>query len=348
MAFISGNNLGGKEVRYYDNPNYDPKNEGKSKGDDLLKKSAAQQDYIENISQAYDLGAIDDYDELVDAQDSAAYTKEMSDKQTQETVSYFRARERDRLNPDGPANKINNPKFSQPSGSIVDKTEKFGISYDPTDPDTFFDQVFRYPDNAINPNEARTFDTGMINTRPVWNQETMEFSKGTPLDKTVAGINRDLQSVKQRTRDAAMEFRGRVYDFIEDVVQNINDDFAYQSTDFIDPFNNVEGPPTYSYIENKYFPDTASKEQARNTILNMIDSTDNKAPLNSLRGVAEEIAAVKDPVLRDMGVGAGRTNTYGVSNEKTLKNLESGIKEFQAWKSKKGVPRIIRLINKLS
>lgn len=349
MAFISGNNLGGKEVRYYDNPNYDPKNEGKSKGDELLKKAAAEQNYADSIRQGYDVGAVDDYSELVDAEDSAAYTKEMSNKQTQQTVSYFRAKERERMNPDGPSTKINNPKFNKPSRSKVGQLEKFGISYDPTDPDSFFDQVFRYPDNAIKPNEARTFDTGIVSYGRNFNQDTMEFSKGTPLDKTVAGINRDLQSVKQRTRDAAMEFRGRVYDFIDDVVKNINDDFVYDSVD-PDAFGGrvPPRPAGYTNIENKYFPDTASKEQARNTILNMIDSTDNKAPLNSLRGVAEEMAAVKEPGLRDMGVGAGRTNMYGVSNEKTLKNLESGIKEFQAWKSKKGVPRIIRLINKLS
>jgi hypothetical protein len=168
------------------------------------------------------------------------------------------------------------------------------------------------------------------------------------MPKTVAGVNQELQAVKARTRDAAMEFRGRVYDFIDDVVKNINDDFVYQSVD-PDAFGGrvPPRPAGYSNIENKYFPDTASKEQARNTILKMIDSTDNLAPANSLRSVAEEMAAVKDPGLRDFGIGASKVNKYGASNENTLKNLESSLKEFQAWKAKKGVPRIIRLLKNL-
>ena len=148
-----------------------------------------------------------------------------------------------------------------------------------------------------------------------------------------------------------MEFRGRVYDFIDEVTKNINDDFAYQSIEWDRVGDKVGGnmstPPTYSYIENKYFPNSADKAQARNTILKMIDSTDNEAPVNSLRGVAEEMAAIKDPGLRDFGIGASKVNKYGASNENTLKNLESGIKEFQAWKAKKGVPRIIRMLKNL-
>lgn len=349
MAFISGNNLGGKDVDYYDNPNYDPKNDGKSKGDKLLKKAAAEQDYADSIRQGYDAGAIDEYEILMEAENEEAVAKGFSDKQTRETVSYFRAKERERLNPGGPSGKIVNEKFSKPN-SLYDKLGKFGMSYDPADPDTYYDQAFNLPDNAIS-EKSRTYDTGSVISGGNWNEETIEFQKGSPMPKTVAGVNQELQAIKARTRDAAMEFRGRVYDFIEEVTQNLNDDFAYQSIEW-DRVGTVPGgirkaPSTYSSIENKYFPNSADKASARNTILKMIDSTDNEAPLNSLRGVAEEMAAVKDPGLRDFNIGAAKLNKYGASNENTLKNLESGIKEFQAWKAKKGVPRIIRLIKNL-
>lgn len=302
MAFISGNNLGGKNVDYYDNPNYDPGNEGKG--------SAASKD---------------------------------------STVSYFRAKERERLNPGGVGGAQINPKFSQPSGSIVDKVAKLGISYDPSDPDMFYDEYEKVQPQAgtLNTGDNRVFDTSRTIGDMIFTESTMEFKKGDPMPKTVAGVNQELQAVKARTRDAAMEFRGRVYDFIDEVTKNLNDDFAYQSIEPDYFGDNIKAPPTYSSIENKYFPDTASKTQARNTIRKMIDSSDNADPVDSLRGVAEEMAAVKDPGLREFGVGAGKLNKYGASNENTLKNLESGIKEFQAWKAKKGVPRIIRQIKNL-
>jgi hypothetical protein len=299
MAFISGNNLGGKNIDYYDNPNYDPKKDGKS-STDYIKKSAQQSaDWAKEANQQYYEVGID-YDYVVEAEGQAAYDKLKADKQASETVSYFRAKERERLNPGGIGGPQINPKFAEPSGTLGDKLLK------------------------------------------------TESKKDTPFKNTVADVNRELQAIKARTRDAAMEFRGRVYDFIEEVTQNLNDDFAYQSIEW----DRVSGgppiaPASYSSIENKYFPNTGEKSQARNTILKMIDSTDNEAPLNSLRGVTEEIAAVKDPGLRDMGIGAAKTNRWGASNENTLKNLESGIKEFQAWKAKKGVPRIIRLIKNL-
>lgn len=301
MAFISGNNLGGKDVDYYDNPNYDPKKDGKS-STDYIKKSAAQSaDWAkESNRQYYDVGI--EYDYVIEAEGQAAYDKIVADKQASETVSYFRAKEFERLNPGGVGGPQINPKFADPLplGSKLFKDSQKKIKGD------------------------------------------------TPLAKTVAGVNQELQAIKARTRDAAMEFRGRVYDFIDEVTQNINDDFAYQSID-PDLFGSRTPPevPTYSSIENKYFPDTGEKSKARNTILKMIDSTDNEPPLNTLRGVAEEMAAVKDPGLRDMGIGADRFNKWGASNENTLKNLESGIKEFQAWKAKKGVPKIVRLLGKL-
>lgn len=347
MAFISGNNLGGKNVDYYDNPNYDPKSEGKSKGDELLKKAAVEQSYADSIRQGYQAGAIDEYEILAEAEMEEAVAKGSSDRQTQETVSYFRAKERERLNPGGVSGAQINPKFSQPS-SLLDKLGKFGMSFDPQDPDTFYDQAERVPVDQVTEN---FYDTSRRIGDMSFIEQTSRYAKGTPMPKTVAGVNQELQAVKARTRDAAMEFRGRVYDFIDEVTKNLNDDFAYQSIEWDKygdkPGGNMSTPPTYSSIENKYFPDTASKTQARNTILKMIDSTDNEAPVNSLRGVAEEMAAVKDPGLREFGVGAAKTNRYGVSNENTLKNLESGIKEFQAWKAKKGVPRIIRQIKNL-
>jgi len=355
MAFISGNNLGGKDIDYYDNPNYDPKKDGKS-STDYIKKSAKQSaDWAEQTEEAYLSGVSDDYQAVVESEVQSAYDKSKADKQASETVSYFRARERERLNPGGVGGPQINPRFSQPA-SLDDKLAKFGFSFDPEDPDNYYGRMpqaeltndYFSTDRTIKRDSSRPgVDPGNYTIY----EETVKYKKGNPLPNTVAGVNQELQAIKARTRDAAMEFRGRVYDFIDEVTKNINDDFAYQSIDWdavpYSPSGTKNAPPTYSSIENKYFPNTGEKSKARNTILKMIDSTDNEPPLNTLRGVAEEMAAVKDPGLRDMGVGASKTNKWGASNENTLKNLESGIKEFQAWKAKKGVPRIIRLISKL-
>ena len=71
MAFISGNNLGGKDIDYYDNPNYDPKNEGKSKIDKALKDAAESAAWAEESNrQYYDVGI--DYDYVVEAENEAA------------------------------------------------------------------------------------------------------------------------------------------------------------------------------------------------------------------------------------------------------------------------------------
>ena len=353
MAFISGNNLGGKDVEYYDNPNFDPERKGKSKTDYIKKQANESAEWAETANYNYYEVGVGNYDDIIEAEGEAAYNKSIADKQVQETVSYFRAKERERLNPGGAGNKIINEKFSKPSGTLDDKLGKFGFSYDPEDPDNYY---YREPNAALSDNVFDTSRTIPRNTSipgvdPGSYQmfeSTVQYEKGNPLAKTVAGFNQELQAVKARTRDAAMEFRGRVYDFIEEVTKNINDDFVYNSIEW----DRVRGgppapPPSYSSIEKKYFPNSGDVAKARNTILKMIDSTDNEPPLNTLRGVTEEMAAVKDPGLRDMGIGADRFNKWGASNENTLKNLESGIKEFQAWKAKKGVPRIIRLINKL-
>jgi len=350
MAFISGNNLGGKDVDYYDNPNYDPKNDGKSKGDKKKSEALEAQGHSDYLNERkYTFGEPIEYEFLQEADSEAAYAKLQADKQVEQTVSYFRAKERERLNPGGAGKKIINEKFSKPSGSIEDKLGKFGFSYDPADPDTFFDMENRFPSNAVSEN-SRTYDTGSVRTGGNWNEETIEFAKGEPMPKTVAGVNQELQAIKARTRDAAMEFRGRVYDFIEELGDDFQKDITFDMVESDNLYSRGYRPPQpmgYDYIENKYFPNSADKTKARNTILKMIDSTDNEAPVNTLRGVAEEMAAVKDPGLRDFGIGAASLNEYGASNENTLKNLESGIKEFQAWKAKKGVPRIIRLIKNL-
>ncbi len=347
VAFKGGNNTGGQNVDYYDNPNYDPKNEGKSKIDKALKDAAQSAAWAEESNrQYYDVGI--DYDYVVEAENEAAVDAGKLKQQQDATVSYFRAKERENLNKNYPnaGAKINNPNFSKPV-SFEDKLSRVRPSYD----DWLDDQVDRTRiENVFDDMYGR--DSGPFDDDVFPVNENSKIIKGDgPMAKTVAGVNQELQAIKARTRDAAMEFRGRVYDFIEEVTQNLNDDFAYQSVDWdavpYSPGGIKNAPPTYSYIENKYFPNTGDKSKARNTILKMIDSTDNEPPLNTLRGVAEEMAAVKDPGLRDFGVGASRYNRWGASNENTLKNLESGIKEFQAWKAKKGVPRIVRLISKL-
>jgi hypothetical protein len=346
MAFISGNNLGGKDIDYYDNPNYDPKNDGKSKGDEALKKAAQSADWAEESNrQYYDVGI--DYDYVVEAENEAAYDAGKLKQQQDSTVSYFRAKERERLNPGGVGSAQINPRFSEPV-PFEDKLSRIAPGYD----DWLDNQIdIAKNQNAFDDMYGKDSAPNDYFERPPVNDNSIKIKGDGPLAKTVAGVNQELQAVKARTRDAAMEFRGRVYDFIDEVTKNIHDDFAYQSIEwdrFGDkPGGNMSTPPTYSYIENKYFPNSGDKAKARNTILKMIDSTDNEPPLNSLRGVTEEIAAVKDPGLRDMGIGAAKTNRWGASNENTLKNLESGLKEFQAWKAKKGVPRIIRLIQNL-
>lgn len=320
MSFISGNNMGGKEVKYYDNPNYDPKNEGKSKIDAALKRAAESAQYEEIISEDYYTysGSVD-YNDMMEAEATAHFDAKKVAQQQQSTISYFRAKERERLNKDYPnaGKKTNNPKFSQPV-SYEDKVSKYNALLSPT-----MNERYRTGENK-------------------------------PLKNSPAGVDRELQAIKQRTRDASMEFRGMVFDFINEVTADFDKDFAYQSIDF-DATGDISGvgrgasikPQGYSYIENKYFPNSADKQKARNIILKMIDSTDNIPPDNTLRGVAEEIAAIKEPILRDFGIGQSRLNTWGVSSKNTLKNLEKSMSEFANWKAKKGVPRIVKLLGKL-
>ena len=120
MAFISGNNLGGKDIDYYDNPNYDPKNEGKSKIDKALKDAAQSADWAEESNrQYYDVGI--DYDYVVEAENEAAVDAGKLKQQQDATVSYFRAKERENLNKNYPnaGAKQNNPNFNRPVSMCV-------------------------------------------------------------------------------------------------------------------------------------------------------------------------------------------------------------------------------------
>lgn len=352
MAFISGNNMGGKEVKYYDNPNYDPKNEGKSKIDRALAKAAESADNAANINeQFYNVGI--DFDYVVEAENEAAYDALKLKQQQDATISYFRAKERANLNKDYPdvGKNINNPKFSQPV-PLEDKLSRVEPSYD----DWLDNQVdTAKAERAFDDMYGRDSAPNSYFERPPVNNNSVKIKGDGPLPKTVAGLNQDLQAIKQRTRDVAMEFKGRVYDFIEEVTQDFDKDFAYQSIDF-DSIGDVSGvgrgvaglPQGYSYIENKYFPNSRDKQKARDIILKIIDDTGyNKMPTNSLRGVTEELAAIKEPIFRDLGIGVSPMNTDIVSNKKTLANLQKGITEFSNWKAKKGVPRLVRLLQNL-
>ena len=139
MAFISGNNLGGKNIDYYDNPNYDPKKDGKSKIDAALKRAAESAAWAEEANQQYyDVGI--DYDYVVEAENEAAVDAGKLKQQQDATVSYFRAKERENLNKNYPnaGAKINNPNFSKPV-SFEDKLSRVRPSYD----DWLDDQVDR-------------------------------------------------------------------------------------------------------------------------------------------------------------------------------------------------------------
>jgi hypothetical protein len=360
MAFLSGSNMGGKNVDYYDNPNYDPKNQGKSKGDKFLEKAAAEQDYADSIRQGYDAGAIDDYEVLMEAENEEAVATGRASKQTQETVSYFRAKERERLNPGGTGKKIINEKFSQPA-SLDDKLGKFGFSYDPEDPDNYYgrvpegrltDEVFqtdRYFERnsnlpGVDPGTYRVFEN------------TVKYEKGNPLPNTVAGVNQDLQARKTRTRDFAMEFRGTVFDFIEDVRLSLLDEADAETAEFYnrsDEFSQTtpRQPLSYLELENKYFPDEASRKAAKTELKKLISFTDKADDLNRnyspLSKYAETIARTQTSSL-PMPVGIGDYEGDNLVDDKiTAKNYTKNMDAYSKWKSKKGIPKIVRLISKL-
>lgn len=221
MAFISGNNLGGKDADYYDNPNYDPKKEGKSSTDYIKKSAQASAEYAEDANFTYYEVGAGDYDNVIEAEGQAAYDKVKADKQTSETVSYFRAKERERLNPGGAGGKIIDEKFSQPT-SLDNKLSKFGFSFDPENPDDYYGRLpeTEFTGDYFATDRTITRDSSKPGVDPgsyTIYEETVKYKKGDPLPKTVAGVNQELQAIKARTRDTAMEFKGAIYDYIEDI-----------------------------------------------------------------------------------------------------------------------------------
>tara|TARA_A100001234_G_scaffold218505_1_gene227619 strand:- start:1011 stop:2096 length:1086 start_codon:yes stop_codon:yes gene_type:complete len=359
VAFKGGNNTGGQNVDYYDNPNYDPTDEGKSKsskkasdlGDAISDYKNAYGYHTENVEADTNLGrggTLKSYEDRIDAQSEAL------DTQVKKTVSYFRGKDRERMNPGGVGGPQINPKFSQPA-SLQDKLNKFGFSYDPTDPDTFFDQVFRTPEQAVDQYNVRRFDTSNMSPHSGWNQETMEYKKDSPMPKTVAGVNQELQAVKARTRDAAMEFRGMVFDFIDahrsNLIQHkndiVNEHLRREDSGTTMMFNEKD-------IEDKYFPDDASKKAAKKELQKMVSFTDAASDItreySTLGQLAETIVGdtPETPMgLMDHGI-RGMVGEPKLINEAiTAENYKKSLDAYSQWKSKKGIPKIVRLINKL-
>jgi len=350
VAFKGGNNTGGQNVDYYDNPNYDPKKDGKSSTDYIKKQSNATADWKETADyKYYELGE-GDYDDVVQAEGEAAYNKAKADKQTSETVSYFRARERERLNPGISRSPQINPKFSQPA-SLDDKLGKFGMSFDPQDPDTYNDQAAKIPEGQLTKNSYDT-SRGIGNYTMI--EETSKYAKGTPMPNTVAGVNQELQARKTRTRDFAMEFKGTIYDYIEDIRLKTLDSADSEVAEFYnqsdDDFQmNKRQPLSYVEIENKYFPDTASKKAAKTELQKMISFTDEASDIaREYSNLSDYAETVIRKTMSSLPIPIGIDDGGASVNDKLTKaNYEKGIKEFQAWKSKKGIPKIIRLISKL-
>ena len=357
MAFISGNNLGGKDIDYYDNPNYDPKKDGKSKIDAALKRAAESAAWAEEANQQYyDVGI--DYDYVVEAENEAAYDKAKADKQASQTVSYFRARERERLNPGGVGGPQINPRFSQPA-SLDDKLAKFGFSFDPEDPDNYYGRLpqaeltddYFSTDRTIKRDSSRPgVDPGSYTIY----EETVKYKKGDPLPNTVAGVNQELQAQKARTRDFAMQFKGTIYDYIEDIRLKTFDYIDSEVAEFYNKsdeyaLSDKRQPLSYVELENKYFPDTESKKAAKAELKKMIAFTDEASDItrnySNLSDYAETLIRTNmNPMPIPIGIDDGGVS---VNDKLTKAKFEKGIREFQAWKSKKGIPKIIRLISKL-
>lgn len=354
MSFLGGKNTGGDRADYYDNPNFNPKDDGKSRGDKLLRKAAQEQNYADIVESNYYEGRSDDYQHLVQTEVEAKIAVDAADEQVKSTVSYFRDKERTRLNVDNPnaGEKITNPKFSQPA-SLDTKLSKFGFSYDPTAPDTFFDEVFKLPEKAVSQYETRVFDTGSGRVAGNWFEETMEYKKDSPMDKTVAGVNQDLQARKARTRDFAMEFRGTVYDYIGEVAKTIRDDIGSEIAEHYGrEMIGYEQPLSKKELEDKFFPDDESKKAAKTELKKMIAFTDEISDLNRNYSNIHEYA---ETILRNefgsqapfpLGVVNQETDR-GVDDKITYKNYQKSKKAFSDWKAKKGVPKIVRLISKL-
>ena len=172
------------------------------------------------------------------------------------------------------------------------------------------------------------------------------------MPKTVAGVNQELQAMKARTRDAAMEFRGMVFDYIDDIKLKIHDAVDSEIAEhFGRSEENIERrmPLSYTELENKYFPDEASKKAAKNELRKMISFTDEASDItrnySSMLDYAETIArqnqnSMPFPVgIDDAGVS--------VNDKITAENYKKNLDAYSQWKAKKGIPKIVRLISKL-
>lgn len=352
MAFLGGKNTGGDRADYYDNPNFNPKDDGKSRGDKLLRKAAEYKAVADDLGeQIYVQNAPIEHEFLYEAEGEAAVAQMRADDQAKATVSYFRGKDKERLNPGGVSGKQINPKFSQPA-SLLTKLGKFGMSYDPVDPDTYYDEAFKLPDNVIQ-EKSRTYDTGSVRVGGNWNEETIEFIKGEPMPKTIAGVNQDLQARKARTRDFAMEFRGTVFDFIDEVAKGVRDDIAGEIADHMGKeFHGHEQPLSRKELEDKFFPDEASKKAAKTELRRMISFTDEISDINrnysNIYDYAETILRTDFGSQAPFPLGVVNQGTDGGVDDKiTYKNYQKSQKAYSNWKSKKGVPKIVRLISKL-
>ena len=174
------------------------------------------------------------------------------------------------------------------------------------------------------------------------------------MPKTVAGVNQELQAVKARTRDAAMEFRGMVFDYIDDIKTKTLD---YADSEVAEYFGRGDEyelgqrrmPLSYGELQDKYFPDDASKKAARAELKKMISFTDEASDItrnySNLSDYAETIvrqnlSSMPFPV----GIDDGGTQ---VDDKITAKNYKKSLDAYSKWKSKKGIPKIIRVISKL-
>lgn len=311
VAFKGGNNTGGKNIDYYDNPNYDPTNEGKG--------GAASKD---------------------------------------STVSYFRGKDRERINPGGVGGAQINPKFSQPA-SLDDKLAKFGFSYDPESPDTYYgkEPAGELSDVSFSTDRTIARDTSKIGVDPgnyTLFENTIKYQKGDPMPKTVAGVNQELQAIKARTRDAAMEFRGMVFDYIQDIKQKTLDAADTEIAEFYnksdeEALSNKRIELSYSELEDKYFPDDASKKAAKAELRKMIAFTDEASDITRNYSTMSDYAeTVIRGDMKSMPIPVG-IDDAGVSvNDKiTAENYKKNLDAYSQWKAKKGIPKIVRLISKL-
>ena len=321
---IRGINTGGGKADYYDNPNYDPKNEGKSKGDKALQNHAKS------------LAGLP-IDEVIDI-----------DKQNESTVSYFRSKEKERLNVNNPGAGTPqiNPEFSKPA-SLENKLGKFGLQLDPENP---YDSLEAYDYGKEPIQYGKNFDT----SRGYLMEETIQWDKGDPMPNTVAGVNQELQARKARTRDFAMEFRGTVYDYIGEVRASMLDEIDNEMDEYLnrdEPDFRYEPrqPLKYGELEDKFFPDDQSKKAAKKELRKIVAFTDDASEINreysSLNQLAETALRAgigSSPI--PFGIDDGGSQ---VNDKLTAKNFEKSVESFNQWKSKKGVPKIVRLISKL-